>query len=201
MPPPRDVYAFVAVEHRQLAVDAIALANQARAITPAGADPLANTPHPPASNLRVEGIRLALHPLAPFRRRRGQHQPAMACVQIGFAHRPVTPTRNLIGRRSDRAPEIRDEATGIVHSLDAWHAGPGQQHRRGAAERLHEVRHITEPAPHFQRHAALATEVREWSGQHVAVPTSITCVGNHSPLLRGTASRISQGTRSFRQSE
>ena len=85
-----------------------------RTITAAkpGANPTARTPNPPARNLRVAVIGVAVQ--RRLKRFASLQKPYVPRVKIVFVYRVVRPFCGFFGLRFDRAPEVRHVAVEIV---------------------------------------------------------------------------------------
>ena len=86
-------------------------------------------------------------------------KPGVAAVQIIFIHGPVRKLRHRVRVRPERPPEIRQQTVGVIHRLGGWFAGPRQQARARAKERLNIVRHRAKPRPDFTGDLAFPTKV------------------------------------------
>ena len=135
--------------------------------TPTRAYPRARAPHPPACNLRVVVLRVAVD-VGDARCAFGQ-QPPMARVQVSLVDRPVRMSGNGLRIALHRAPEVRDKMVLVVYSFCLANCRTRQQNGAGTEERLDVVDRMAEPLPNNIGNCRLATKPRERSAKLSAV--------------------------------
>lgn len=140
---------------------------------PAAANPLAEPPHPPTGDARVEVLGVLPHPLPELHL---GHQPAVPGVQVRLVDGPVRVARHLVRCRRECPPEVGEVAVQVVDGLHARRRGPAQQDSEAAGERLHVVGDVPEGRPHQMGSTRLAPEPREGSPERSAG-------GAHAALL------------------
>ena len=142
---------------------------------PPAADPLADSPHPPAGDLRVEEVRIGMHPLT----ERGLiHEPFVARVKICLVDRPIGPACNVVRCRVDGAPEVSEVAIRVVDRLDLRRMRSPEEHCAASEEGFHKIRHIAECLPNDVRDSSFTAKPRERGAQCVAhrEPPSVVAV-------------------------
>ena len=103
-------------------------------IAPPVPDPAALPPHPPASDLRVEVVRVRHHALAQLRPLR--QQPAVPRSQIVMVRRPIGVPRRLRVVGHERAVEVGDVGVQLANHLARRRERVVKRHHRGATQRL-----------------------------------------------------------------